>query len=268
MELFVLVTLLAHVVLAAGVGAHAEVTGRNVWRWVPVVLVTGVVGLGWYVTRTTRGIEPGGPASGVDPHAGSGNLETAGDEVGGAGGVKGAEDAVDGGLPEQVPDWDRSRTKRLADPNSLHIDLPDCTTLTSEDQRAVSAVIEYLEENPEATTDDIVSDVFPRNDNGYHDHRVWWTEIIHPALEGLPEVEPPADAEEATLSFHVSALEDDLAEETVAVTDGENRAVFEFQKDTPVPIRAKELNEYGPGWMRLARDAIQDQYDRADTETS
>jgi len=50
----VAVTLVAHVLLAAGVLAHARRAGRNGPRWAGITLLTGVVGVAGYLATGDR----------------------------------------------------------------------------------------------------------------------------------------------------------------------------------------------------------------------
>lgn len=229
MELFVAGTVLAHVVLAAGVGAHTEIAGRRTWRWVPLVLLTGLIGVLWYLS-TDRPETHSSTASQTDLS-----------------------------IPEHGPDWERSRAKRLADPNSLHIDLPDGTTLTSDEQQAVGAVVDFLEANPDADTDTIQSTVFADYPAGYQYPAVWWTECIYPALDELPDVSPPADGAEATLSFTVRERYTDGPERLVEISDRDRSALFEVRDTDVIPASSDVVAETSPGWVRLAQAAGREQ---------
>lgn len=259
MELYIAVTLLAHALLAAGVGAHAEVTRRRPWRWAPRVLLTGVVGVVWYALRSSPrspddSAESAGPLGAVD--------STTSTPTGDGTATDAADLPPDAPIPDEPPDWDRPRSKRLADPNSLHIDLPDGTTLTSRDQKAVTASIEYLDEHPDAGVDELCEEVFPEANAGYALPDVWWTETVRPALEALPEVEPPTDAHRRTLSFSVTELAHGGPETLVEVADGTRSATFRVGGDDVVPTSGRAIAETTPGWMRLARDAAVEWQDR------
>lgn len=252
-ELYLLATTLGHVLLAAAVGAHAEVHGRSPWRWAPIVLLTGVLGLLWYAK--TAGSNPREAGARDDPEH-DGRAE------------RGA--AADAGLEPSIPDdWleDRPRHKRLADPNSLHLDLPDGTTLTGSERKAVVAVIERIEaarddengegeDEGEVDTGSLIEDAFEEHDAGYDDPRVWWTGCVHPALEALPEVEPPADADDYRLEFDVREVHHDGPGTAVIVDDGERSGRFLIRDGRVEPESAEVLSEGGPRWARLAAERV------------
>lgn len=229
MELVVAGTILGHVLLAAGIGAHTEITGRRTWRWVPIVLLVGIIGVVWYLTTDPSEESPS-------------SANTAPDTI-----------------PEEAPNWDRSRAKRLADPNSLHIDLPDGTTLTSDEQQAVGAVIDYLEDHTDADTAEIWSEVFADYPAGYQYPAVWWTECVHPALDGLPEVSPPGDGADSTLDFSVRERYTDGPERMIEVSDGDRSALFEVHENDVIPASGDIVAETSPGWVRLAQDTAREQ---------
>lgn len=283
MELYVLLTIASHVLLAIFVGAHAEISGRSRLRWVPFVLVAGVIGALWYFGSADDGANAGDGDGAADS-----DTEAAADESTAWNGEATVDDPD--AVPDERPDWldRRSRDKRLHDPNSLHVDLPDGTTLTSEEQAAVGAVIEYIEEEPEADAHDVCEEVFEAAaaepdgpdldldsgfgaafgagdddsgpdrsdaDAGYEDADVWWTEIVHPALRGLPEVEPPPRADERELTFDVRTVEELEDRRVLEIDDGRRREEF-FAKDGEVwAADGDAVARTTPGWMRLAHGA-------------
>ena len=250
MDTYVLLGIVLHVVLAVGVGAHAEIRGRSRLRWVPLVLLVGVVGVVWYVANA--------PADG-DVAAGAADDGT--ERGGSARGWSGTA-TVDhpDEIPDERPEWldRRSRAKRLADPSTLHIDLPDGTTLTSDEQAAVGAAIEYLDEDPDATADDVCEHVFEDADAGYQHPGVWWTETVCPALRGLPDVEPPPGSTERELAFTVDPVEELEDRRGVAGDDGQRREDFFVQDGEVWAADGDAVARTSPGWMRLAHGAVTD----------
>lgn len=286
-ELFVLLTLLAHVLLAMGVGAHAEVTGRRHWRWAPIVLVTGVLGVAWYFLSNPPEEPAESPLTAAD-------------------------------VPEDALDR-RPREKRLADPNTLHIDLPDGTTLTGTEQQAVSAVIERMRqeesdqkataadarENPtgageDATpnpapvesgaiggaptqpqrpssdetqaplpddpppTETLIDDVFEDERAGYRYPDVWWTDLIHPALAALPDVPVPADADEYELDLELRELYDERPGTYIEATDGERTGQFRIVDNRVEAVDSSVYADTSPRWAQYAKDEIVDRWEHRD----
>lgn len=246
MELYVLATLAGHTLLAAGVGAHAEITGRRRWPWVPLVLLTGVFGALVYGRRSTAGEVAAAGGPGADAS-----------DAGAWNGSATVDDADQ--LPEERPDWldRRSRAKRLADPGSLHVDLPDGTTLTSKDQAAVAAAVEFREERPDADADELVETVFEESPAGYDDPDVWWTDCVFPALSGLPEVDPPLGAERRTLDLSVREVERLEDRRVVRVEDGRRHAEFSAREGEVWAADGDAVARTSPGWMRLAHGAAE-----------
>ena len=346
-ELYVLLTVLGHILLAMFVGAHAEVHGRRHWRWAPIVLVTGVLGTLWYVLSDPP--EEGAaesPLSVADP-------------------------------PEDILER-RPREKRLADPNTLHVDLPDGTTLTGSEQKAVSAVIERLDAtgdesgtaaggagtstdeagwnsetgssspgigaegfgrsaagvgagttddvvDPVGTTDDvvdsagttddvvdsvgttddvvdsvgttddvvdsvgttddrvgvqesddadghddppetetIVEEVFPKHNASYTYPDLWWTDCVKPALEALPEVDPPPDAEEYAIDLEIREVYDERPGTTLEATDGERTGRFRIVDGRVEAASSRVYAETSPRWAQYAKDQIADRWEERD----
>lgn len=248
-QLYVLVTALGHVLLAMGVGAHAEVHGRSPFRWAPIVLVGGLAGLLWYAVDAPD-------ESRVDDASDA----PAANHWGGSTAVVSTPEQ----LPDERPDWldERSREKRLADPNSLHIDLPDGTTLTSEDQAAVTAVVEHLEDHPDADADDLCTEVFPDARAGYEYPDVWWTECVHPALEGLPDVDPPPGSDRRRLAIDVRELESHDGQRWVEASDGERSAEFRVTATGIEAASGAAFSRTSMGWMRVAYEAVEEWRDR------
>jgi hypothetical protein len=257
-SLFVAITLLGHFLLAAIVGSHAEVHGRRQWRWAMIVLLTGLLGALWYVQ------------SDPDPHSSD----------------RSRSDTEEQAIPEAVlpSEWDEdaSRRKRLADPNTLHLDLPDGTTLTGSERAAVGGLLEQATERAagsgewsgamDATgehhgdvdldwsrvdVEALVENVFETQDAGYAHVDVWWTDCIRPALSGLPDVTPPpeSDVDAYTVDFRIRERYRDDETRAFLVDDGERTGEFE-RRDGEIQASAETYREHGPGWVSLARDRI------------
>ncbi len=233
MQIYLIGTILAHTLLAAGVGAHAEVAGNRPYRWAAIVLFTGIFGVLLYLRRGE-----------TETHASS---------------VDDSEHPTSTTLPDADWDPDRPRSKRLADPNALHIDIPDGPTLTPTEQDAVGTVAEYLDAHPDTDTHTLFDTVFPEAPAGYTYPAVWWTECVYPALDALPEVTPPSDGADHTLAFSVTAREAADGQQRFEVSDGTRSAVFELQNTAVVPASGRAITETSPGWIRLARGAVSEQ---------
>jgi hypothetical protein len=239
------VTLLVHFFLAAAVGSHAEVYGYNQWRWASIVLVTGVVGVVLYLRRG----EPLEPAE---------------------------SETVD--APE--PPGDRSHRKRLAEPNTLHLELPDGTTLTGSERAALGALLEeasarcgtadHAEDPPgdaevdateidwsEIETDAVLEAVFAEHDAGYSTLEVWWTDRLLPALEALPDVPTPADAEAYTLDVRVRERPHEDDGQRFLVDDGDRAAEFLRAEDRIELQDTGDRDQLTPAWIRLAKAEIE-----------
>ncbi|WP_267640326.1 helix-turn-helix domain-containing protein [Haloarchaeobius amylolyticus] len=68
---------------------------------------------------------------------------------------------------------------------------------------AVRAAYEFLREEGEATTENLVSSVYPAHSAGYNDEEPWWA-MVAERLACLPGVSPPAtdeDTEDETWTF-------------------------------------------------------------------
>lgn len=230
LELYIGITALAHTLLAAGVGAHTEVSNRRTIKWVLITLLFGVFGLIWYALSSQ-------PDS-TDQYQ--------------------TQNSV---YPQKTPEeWDRPRSKRLVAPNSLHIDLPNGMTLTPKEQKAVSRSTEYLENNPDATTKDLYEEVFPNTHAQYTYPDVWWTDLVYPALETLPEVSPPSDGSDHLLSFSVRPVDFSGPETLVEVSDGTRSATFEKHDDDFIPVSGAEFADTSAQWVRLAQKEARDAY--------
>lgn len=274
MELVVLGTLLAHLLMAMGIGAHAEVTGRRHWRWAPIVLVTGVLGVGWYLLSDPPDEPADSPLQAAD-------------------------------APESVLDR-RPREKRLADPNTLHVDLPNGTSLTGTEQKAVSAVIEQMRETedndtaqapgttetqpvdpgaigrgppqPPSSADEdlaplpdeppptevLIDAAFEEQQAGYRYPDVWWTDLIHPALEGLPDVEPPADAAEYDVEPQLREVYDERRGTTIEATDGERTGQFRIVDGRVEAVDSSVYAETSPRWAQYVKEYIVEHWEHRD----
>jgi hypothetical protein len=246
--LFAGVTLLVHFSLAAAVGSHAEVHGYNQWRWAPIVLITGVVGVLLYLRRG----EPPAP------------------------------DDTDPAIPDRPPpSADRSHRKRLADPNTLHLDLPDGTTLTGSERAAVAAVIEEAiarggptadhgaetsgDPTPdpskidwsEVETEATLEAVFAEHDAGYSTLEVWWTDRMRPALQALPDVPTPPDAEAFTLDLRVRERPYEDEGQRFLVDDGDRSAEFRRIEGRIELFDSDTGDQLTPAWVRLAKTEIE-----------
>ncbi|MBV0903028.1 helix-turn-helix transcriptional regulator [Haloarcula salina] len=74
------------------------------------------------------------------------------------------------------------------------VDLPGEGDRLAARREALRAAYDYLNENPDASETEVITEVFPDYPAGYDTADKWW-DVIKPALKELPDVEMDTDPE-------------------------------------------------------------------------
>ncbi|MFB6224673.1 MAG: helix-turn-helix domain-containing protein [Haloarcula sp.] len=72
--------------------------------------------------------------------------------------------------------------------------LPGSGEVLEQRRDALRATYDYIRENPDTDTSELITEVFPEHPAGYKTADEWW-DVIGPALEELPKVDVSADRE-------------------------------------------------------------------------
>lgn len=148
-----------------------------------------------------RGAHPGGsPATAVDRNEGADTVVDDGDgDADDGGGIDGGANEPERG-PESAPTDDAPRTSSGGAPLA-GVDFP-ADRGREACEAAVFAARDYLRERGPASRSELVADVMPEHPLGYDvpaaelddaDGGAWWSEVVRPGLEALPEAEEEED---------------------------------------------------------------------------
>ncbi|GGO01550.1 helix-turn-helix transcriptional regulator [Haloarcula pellucida] len=100
--------------------------------------------------------------------------------------------------------WVPMETPHTGDPTAQHeqappvrreiasVDLPGSGDRLAERRDALRAAYDYLNENPDASETEVITEVFPDHPAGYDTADKWW-DVIKPALKELPDVDVETD---------------------------------------------------------------------------